>query len=114
MCSSDLRELLRFHEELAVTTQARAAGIAHGLLPAQATVSPALRNGVLHEAFEDLQRGDAAAVAAKLSFLREHVHAAWRDPYVRVFRALSRLGAPGRGLLALARALAVRLAAGRG
>ncbi|HZN40553.1 MAG TPA: glycosyltransferase [Planctomycetota bacterium] len=98
----------RFDEELLVLDEARAAGIAAGLLPATALASPALRNNLLHEAFTDLQAGRRDAVVRKLDFVRQRAPALWRDPYVRVFRSLWQFGAPGRFVLGLGRRIAVR------
>lgn len=102
----------RFEEELLVLDEARAAGIAAGLLASTGGPSPALRNNLLHEAFADLDCGHLAAVAHKLSFVRERAPQLWRDPYVRVFRGLWQLGAPGRLALDLGRRLAVRFGLG--
>jgi len=106
------RTLTRFLEELAVLEQARRQGLAGGLLAAEPPPSPALRNNLLHEALEDLHAGDAEAARQKLDFLKERLPAAWNDPYVRTFRSLVRLGAPGRALLGLGRGVAVRLGLG--
>lgn len=102
----------RFVEELRVLADARRDGVAAGLLPADVGPSPALRNNLLHEAFADLQAGRDAAVADKLAFVRDQAPALWRDPYVRVFRGLRRLGAPGRWTLDVGRRLAVRFGLG--
>ncbi len=102
----------RLGEELQVLRAAVAAGEAIGLLRKGLGVSPALRGSLLHEALTDLQAGRRASVEQKLWFVRQHAREAWRDPYVRVFRALWRLGPPGRWLLALGRRLAVRTGVG--
>jgi glycosyltransferase involved in cell wall biosynthesis len=106
------RALSRFVEERAVLAAARREGIAAGLLPPDAGGSPALRNVLLHEAFEDLRAGDRAAVRTKLDFVRTHAPELWDDPWLRAFRGLSQLGAPGRAVLGAGRALAVRLGLG--
>jgi glycosyltransferase involved in cell wall biosynthesis len=102
----------RFEEELQVLTSARREGVTAGLLAADVGASPALRNNLLHEALVDLQAGRREAVAHKLAFVREHAPELWRDPYVRTFRGLWRLGAPGRWLLGAGRRLAVRFGLG--
>ncbi len=102
----------RFEEELQVLVAARGEGIAACLLGADAGASPALRNNLLHEAFVDLQAGRGDAVAHKLAFVRDHAPELWRDRYVRTFRSLWRLGAPGRWLLGVGRRLAVRFGLG--
>jgi len=102
----------RFAEELQVLAAARSDGVAAGLLAADVGASPALRNNLLHEAFVDLQAGRRAAVAHKLAFVRDHAPELWRDRYVRTFRCLWRLGAPGRWLLGIGRRLAVRFGLG--
>ena len=104
----------RFAEELEVLHQARDAGIAAGLLPADSVTSPALRNILLHEALTDLQRGNRQAMQHKLAFVREHGAELWNDPYVRVFRTLTRFGPPGRWLLQMGRGLALRYGLGGG
>jgi hypothetical protein len=106
------RALSRFVEERTVLDGARREGIAAGLLPADVGGSPALRNVLLHEAFEDLRAGDRAAVRTKLDFVRTHAPELWDDPWLRAFRGLARLGAPGRAVLGAGRALAVRLGLG--
>ena len=102
----------RFAEELAVLGEAAATGAAAGLLRPGRRASPALRNNLLHEALADLQRGDRAAVADKLAFVRDRAPELWHDGYVRTFRALWRLGPPGRAALALGRRCAVRFGIG--
>ncbi|MBL9076296.1 MAG: glycosyltransferase [Planctomycetes bacterium] len=102
----------RFLEELQVLAAARRDGAAAGLLRADVGPSPALRNNLLHEALADLDAGRAAAVEAKLAFVRDQAPELWRDPYVRAFRGLRRLGRPGRWALGAGRALAVRLGLG--
>lgn len=104
----------RFVEELTVLREAAERGAGAGLLAANGTASPALRNNLLHEALADLQRGDRAAVAGKLAFVREHAPELWRDGYVRTFRSLWRCGAPGRFALDLGRRCAVRFGLGVG
>ncbi|MCA8948532.1 MAG: glycosyltransferase [Planctomycetes bacterium] len=102
----------RFAEELAVLDEARSAGLAAGLLPADTGPSPALRNNLLHEALTDLERGDRDGAARKLEFVRDHAPNLWNDRYVRTFRALIRCGAPGRMLLGACRGLAIRFGLG--
>lgn len=102
----------RFAEELQVLADARAAGVAAGLLPADVGASIALRNNLLHEAFTDLQAGRRAAVEHKLAFVRDRAPELWRDGYVRTFRSLWRLGVPGRWALGIGRRLAVRFGLG--
>ncbi|MBX3464825.1 MAG: glycosyltransferase [Planctomycetes bacterium] len=102
----------RFAEELRVLAAAGPSGVAAGLLPPEPGPSPALRNNLLQAAFADLQAGDRDGVAAKLGFVRERAPELWRDGLVRGFRALWRLGPPGRWLLAAGRAAAVRFGVG--
>ena len=102
------REHWRFAEETEVLHAAGVAGVAAGLLPASRAASPALRNILLQEALTDLERGDREAVARKLDYARDQAPELWRDPFVRLFRALRRLGVPGRWLLGVGRDLAVR------
>lgn len=106
------REHWRFAEELGVLHEAREQGVHARLLPANAAASPALRNILLQEALTDLQRGDRDAVVRKLEFVRTNAPELWRDSYVRTFRTLRRLGPPGRWLLGLGRAAAVRYGLG--
>ncbi len=108
---SQTRSLGRFAEELQVVAAALRLGTAAGLLPAN-TRSPAVRNNVLHEALEDLRRGDRAAAAAKIAFVRAQQPDLAADPWLRTFLALAGLGAPGRAVLLASRALAVRLGNG--
>ncbi|MGC6489346.1 MAG: glycosyltransferase family 2 protein [Planctomycetota bacterium] len=105
-------EQWRFAEELAVLAEARAEGVACGLLTDEAAVSPALRNNLLHESLIDLQRGDHGAMRRKLEFVRKREPRLWGDPYVRAFRLLRRLGPPGRWLLTAGRDMAVRFGFG--
>lgn len=100
----------RFAEELAVLDAARTRGVAAGLLDADAR-SPAVRNNALHEALDDLRRGDRRAALAKLAFVRQQPQFA-RDPWLSMFAALARCGAPGRAALGAGRALAARLGLG--
>jgi hypothetical protein len=51
-------------------------------------------------------------VRTKLDFVRTHAPELWDDPWLRAFRGLARLGAPGRAVLGAGRALAVRLGLG--
>lgn len=104
----------RFAEELQVLGEAVAAGQAAGLLPARLGASPALRNNLLQEALTDLEAGRPRAVAQKLAFVARKAPELWHDPYVRVFRALWRLGAPGRWALCAGRRCAVRFGLGAG
>ncbi len=104
----------RFTEEIAVLREVRAQGLAAGLLHGRHEVSPAVRNNVLHEALADLHAKRFASVTHKLEFLRQHAPELWRDPYVRAFRSLWRLGLPGRWALTAGRLLAVRFGLGAG
>jgi GT2 family glycosyltransferase len=104
------RDLSRFREEVEVLAQARELGVAAGLLDAGAR-STAVRNNALHEACDDLHRGDRAAAAAKIAFVRA-LPGFSRDPWLCAFAAMARLGAPGRTALTAGRALAVRLGLG--
>jgi hypothetical protein len=108
--SAAARDLQRYQEELLVLAAARAAGIAAGLLPARSRPL-AVRNALLQDAGDDLMRGDRAAVTAKLGFLRTQAPELWQGAPVQLFAVLCRLGAPGRLLVRLARALAVRAVA---
>jgi glycosyltransferase involved in cell wall biosynthesis len=102
----------RFAEELQVLATARAEGVRAGLLDTRVGPSPALRNNLLHEAFEDLRAGRRAAVAEKLAFVRDHAPELWHDRYVRAFRILWRLGPAGRWALGCGRRLVVRFGVG--
>jgi GT2 family glycosyltransferase len=102
----------RFEEELQVLGEACAAGVAAGLLEPPRRSSPALRNNLLHEALTDMENGQHKAAARKLAFVRRAAPELWSDPLVRVFRVLGRMGAPGRMLLGVGRALALRFGFG--
>lgn len=104
------QDLSRFDEEFAVLDAAKASGVAAGLLAANAR-SLAVRNNALHEALEDLRRGDRNGALAKIAFVRRRAPLA-NDPLLAVFARLARCGAPGRAALGAGRALAVRLGLG--
>jgi glycosyltransferase involved in cell wall biosynthesis len=105
-------ERWRFEEELQVLQDARKLGVGAGLMTHEDSVSPALRNNLLHEALCDLEARRFSAVARKLAFVRSHASDLWSDPYVRVFRVLSRMGVPGRKALSMARGIAIRYGLG--
>ncbi len=104
-----VRNLRRYREELIVLTEAAMVGASRGWLPADAPPL-ALRNALLQDAGEDLLARDPASAQEKLTFLREAAPRLFRDPAVRVFRMLARLGPLGRGLVRLAREVALRVA----
>jgi GT2 family glycosyltransferase len=90
------RSLNRYAEELAVLTEARAAGIAADLLRAHDPDSPALRRNVLYDAFHDLRHGEPEMARGKIEFLRDHAPREYRHPTTAMFRMLMRAGPLGR------------------
>jgi len=98
----------RFAEELDVLNEAKSTGISSGLLPHGCRPSPALRNNLLHEALTDIELGNREAAAAKLDFVRQNAPELWHNGYVRMFRALLKLGPVGHTLLGVGRQFALR------
>lgn len=92
----------RYKEEHEVGEAARKLGITSGLLPAGCKPGTAMRNDLLRDAYFDLSRGNRRAAAEKLALGKGLAPWLQRDPLYLAFRALARLGAVGRCLLALA------------
>lgn len=103
----------RYREELRVLAWARAAGIAAGLLDADAPRSRAVRNNLLYDCYADLRHGSRSAALARLEFGRHEVPGFAADPMARSVALCARAGALGLPLLRLGLWTYLRLLPGR-